>query len=87
MCIVTLGVFCLEKNPEASMHFMEICRYHKFLVEEHFVTTADGYILRLRHHFMQGYFVFRARGNIPLKRRNMLSFGSMGFWIQPMGQW
>lgn len=44
--LVLFFVAFAKKNPEASMKFMDICRYHGYLVEEHFVTTEDGYINR-----------------------------------------
>lgn len=34
-------------HTEAKYEFVEYCNYFKFPVEEHFVTTDDGYILRI----------------------------------------
>lgn len=68
-----------KKHPEASMDFMEICRYHNYLVDHAFVTTQDGYILRFAVLFIIAeYSAFKARAKLSLKRRNMLCSSSTG---------
>lgn len=34
-------------HPESKYPFIDYCKYYKYPVEEHFVKTEDGYILRM----------------------------------------
>ena len=48
--IVILAVLALYSNcahTEAKYPFIEYCKYYKYPVEEHFVKTEYGYILRM----------------------------------------
>ena len=38
---------CLANNPDIGLNFTQTAQLHGYPVEEHFVTTSDGYILRL----------------------------------------
>ena len=65
--LLTTSVPALQINPEVKESFLTICSKLNYTVAEHFVTTSDGYILRLFRVSAKNHLTFNSGPTVYLQ--------------------